>query len=435
MCREHVIPSESEPAIQVANYGLIWACVEGNPNDLLRIELMDPHWDGTRQIKAGSSATAMPQPASYRCTFAVKKRHVQLILLVLDSCWQAQLLDSDRPIGMQLRSSPLDAPSRLQTNERIKCTANHHKNRPTIANALGPWDLLRRLRPHQASKAPAISGIRCAISFNLSAIFWCLLVFVSFVCLYAGLYTVFILSWYSWSLTWRDMTSQGDTWMIHDTDSPMALILLPWRTVLTKRPTCSACSCQERSYGVCVCEPSEEMYIKLLSFAGGPWALGWHGPTKTHPSCCANVPAIFESWRGVANPRTTMVTMPFLNDNHIRIFEFSTWTDEGDFSFICLHSWRNLRLRWISCPLQFSAYIAAFFLASIDFIPVFKVATNESSLHSTPNTLLFLSGVTGLFLHVRCAPQQNSQWQFWASVWLMLDLSRWHEPFGEYLSR
>ena len=33
--------------------------------------------------------------------------------------------------------------------------------------------------------------------------------------------------------------------------------------------------------------------VKLLSFAGGPWALGWHGPTKNHPSCCANRPAIF----------------------------------------------------------------------------------------------------------------------------------------------
>ena len=41
----------------------------------------------------------------------------------------------------------------------------------------------------------------------------------------------------------------------------------------------------------------------------------------------------------------------------------------------------------------------------------------------------------GLFLHVRCIPQQNSQWQFWANVWLILDSSRWHEPFGEYLSR
>ena len=94
--------------------------------------------------------------------------------------------------------------------------------------------------------------------------------------------------------------------------------------------------------------------VKLLSFAGGPGALGWHGPTKTHPSCCANVPAIFESWWGVANPKTIM---PFFNENHIRIFEFSTWTDEGDFSFIFLHRWHNLRLKWISCPLQFSAYL------------------------------------------------------------------------------
>ena len=30
----------------------------------------------------------------------------------------------------------------------------------------------------------------------------------------------------------------------------------------------------------------------------------------------------------------------------------------------------------------------------------------------------FLSGVTGLFLHVRSIPQQNSQWQFWACVLL-----------------
>ena len=25
-----------------------------------------------------------------------------------------------------------------------------------------------------------------------------------------------------------------------------------------------------------------------------------------------------------------------------------------------------------------------------------------------------------MFIHVRCIPQQNSQWQFWASVWLLL---------------
>ena len=148
-------------------------------------------------------------------------------------------------------------------------------------------------------------------------------------------------------------------------------------------------------FSKCVCVWTIWRDVKLLSFAGGPWALGWHGPTKTHPSFCANVPAIFESWWGVANPKTIM---PFFNENHIRIFEFSTWTDEGDFSFIFLHSWRNLRLWWISCPLQFSANISEFLLASIDFIPFFKAATKEFSFQSTPNTLLFLSGVTGLFL-------------------------------------
>ena len=54
-----------------------------------------------------------------------------------------------------------------------------------------------------------------------------------------------------------------------------------------------------------------------LFVARGPWALGWHGPTKTHPSCCANVPAIFESWWDAANPRTTM---PFFNQSHFRIW-------------------------------------------------------------------------------------------------------------------
>ena len=43
-----------------------------------------------------------------------------------------------------------------------------------------------------------------------------------------------------------------------------------------------------------------------------------------------------------------------------------------------------------------------------------------------------------VFLHVRCIPHQNSQRLFWASVWFMLDSSRWHEPFSSgnaFLSR
>ena len=33
--------------------------------------------------------------------------------------------------------------------------------------------------------------------------------------------------------------------------------------------------------------------LVILIFAGGPWAHGWHGPTKTHPWCRANVPALW----------------------------------------------------------------------------------------------------------------------------------------------
>ena len=68
---------------------------------------------------------------------------------------------------------------------------------------------------------------------------------------------------------------------------------------------------------------------------GGPWALGWHGPTKTHPSCCANVPAIVESWWDVTNPRTTM---PFFNENH-----FIIWIRH-------MNGWRWL-LIYLSAPL------------------------------------------------------------------------------------
>ena len=43
-----------------------------------------------------------------------------------------------------------------------------------------------------------------------------------------------------------------------------------------------------------VCVPLVVTGIPLSCFfflAGGPWTLGWHGPTKTHPSCRENVPA------------------------------------------------------------------------------------------------------------------------------------------------
>ena len=57
--------------------------------------------------------------------------------------------------------------------------------------------------------------------------------------------------------------------------------------------------------------------------------------------------------------------------------------------------------------------------------------SNFSGLFTDP----FLSRVIGMFLHVRCIPHQNWQRLFWASVWFMLDSSRWHEPFGECFSK
>ena len=46
------------------------------------------------------------------------------------------------------------------------------------------------------------------------------------------------------------------------------------------------CGCAR--VGVCVCVFVWQPPVKRLFKAGGPWTLGWHGPTKTHPSCRAS---------------------------------------------------------------------------------------------------------------------------------------------------
>ena len=48
---------------------------------------------------------------------------------------------------------------------------------------------------------------------------------------------------------------------------------------------------------MCVCKLCNICTNVKLLLLQGPWALGWHGPTKAHPSCCANVPAILFSDR------------------------------------------------------------------------------------------------------------------------------------------
>ena len=174
------------------------------------------------------------------------------------------------------------------------------------------------------------------------------------------------------------------------------------------------------------------LFFSFLISAGGPWALVWHGPTKTHPSCCANVPAIVESWWGVTNPRTTM---PFFNEKHFR-----SWIR----IIRHMNGWRWL-LIYLSAPLvqsetavnflsiSFFAYIVGFFVvASFDFILFFKVATKEFSFHSTPNP------------PVRCnwsvfARQMHSTSKFdktsLSKCVTHVGSTRCREPLGEYLSR
>ena len=57
------------------------------------------------------------------------------------------------------------------------------------------------------------------------------------------------------------------------------------------------------------------------------------------------------------------------------------------------------------------------FFASFAMATTLAMAMRASHWFSGPFNDPFLSGVvTGLFLRVRCTPQQNSQCQFWASV-------------------
>ena len=58
---------------------------------------------------------------------------------------------------------------------------------------------------------------------------------------------------------------------------------------------------------MCVCSHRDS--FELFYSAGGPWTLGWHGPTKTHPSCRENVPA----WCTWAHYKTQLVAtlLPF----------------------------------------------------------------------------------------------------------------------------
>ena len=122
------------------------------------------------------------------------------------------------------------------------------------------------------------------------------------------------------------------------------------------------------------------------------------------------------SWWVVANPRTTL---PSFQQTFSTMFDVTLLPVRFSQSVILGAIWLYWKGRVCFQSILFST------------------GYGDDSFHcfSGPFIDPFLSGETGVFLHARCTPQQNSQWLFWASAWLMLDSSWWHEPFGEYLSR
>ena len=115
------------------------------------------------------------------------------------------------------------------------------------------------------------------------------------------------------------------------------------------------CSC------VCVCVPLVVTGIPLNCFvlfqAGGPWTLGWHGPTKTHPSCRENVPA----WCASLVPPPS----PSLPLSFFAFWGFPEWnTQDLPFLFL-LCSWTIVR-SWEHLPFSFlSSPFLSFFLSSL----------------------------------------------------------------------
>ena len=162
---------------------------------------------------------------------------------------------------------------------------------------------------------------------------------------------------------------------------------------------------------------------------GGPWALGWHGPTKTHPSCCAYLQLLNRDGMWLTQEPPCRFSTRITSE-----FELGTWTDEGDFWFIFLRRWCNLRLRWTSCPFHFFAYIVGFFVASFDFILFFKVATKEFSFHSTPNPPVRCQEWSEVFARQTHSTSKFDKTSLSQCV-THVGSTRCREPLGEYLSR
>ena len=112
------------------------------------------------------------------------------------------------------------------------------------------------------------------------------------------------------------------------------------------------------------------------------------------------------------------------------IMGYWVWSARNfNFSFAISHWWQRAKPR-TGMAIMWIAFLFYYTVRNLHFsCDNWREGSASNSLHSAlamawlfslfsgPFTDPFVSGVTELFLHVRCIPQQNSQWQFWASGW------------------
>ena len=146
---------------------------------------------------------------------------------------------------------------------------------------------------------------------------------------------------------------------------------------------------------VCMCVWNIWIDVKPLLKQGATGEHCSQRPTKTLQCSCENVPAIFQF---------------FVNGNRL------SQEPACRFQTMFKPNLMSGRKRFASSK-DVEIQTSRFFSDSLILSSYFPVRFN------------------GVFLHVRCIPHQNSQRLFWASVWFMLDSSRWHEPFGECFSK
>ena len=158
--------------------------------------------------------------------------------------------------------------------------------------------------------------------------------------------------------------------------------------------------------GVCVCLWTTWRDVKLVGFAGGSGPLMSPLPTK-----------LLMSWEDIG---TDHPDVPALLSNPIFV-SGNRLSQEPACQFFKQFFGPNSNFR-TSSRRQVGTIWLSWMYSSLGkgLLPIFPFCTGYGDgsflILCRVSSPTHLSGVIGVFLHVRCIPQQNSQWQFWASV-------------------